>query len=50
MAVIGAPHGVHGRMRVKTFTEDRMAIGGYGALEDEAAERRFELRVTGETK
>lgn len=32
MAVIGAPHGVRGEMRVKTFTGDPEAIGDYGPL------------------
>lgn len=32
MAVIGAPHGVRGEVRVKTFTGDPMALGDYGPL------------------
>ncbi|HMB47985.1 MAG TPA: ribosome maturation factor RimM, partial [Afifellaceae bacterium] len=32
LARIGAPHGVRGQVRVKTFTGDPMAIGDYGAL------------------
>lgn len=36
MAVIGAPHGVRGEVRVKTFTADPMALGDYGPLSDEA--------------
>jgi 16S rRNA processing protein RimM len=32
MAVIGAPHGVAGEVRVKTFTGDPEAIGDYGPL------------------
>lgn len=32
MAVIGAPHGVQGEVRVKTFTGDPEAIGDYGPL------------------
>lgn len=34
MAVIGAPHGVKGEVRVKTFTGDPMALGDYGPLRD----------------
>lgn len=34
MAVIGAPHGVRGELRVKSFTGDPMAIGDYGPLHD----------------
>lgn len=32
LAVIGAPHGVRGEVRVKTFTEDPLALGDYGPL------------------
>ena len=32
MAVIGAPHGVKGEVRVKTFTADPLALGDYGPL------------------
>ncbi len=32
MAVIGAPHGIAGELRVKTFTGDPLALGDYGPL------------------
>lgn len=32
MAVIGAPHGVSGALRVRTFTGDPYALGAYGPL------------------
>ncbi|WP_425299201.1 ribosome maturation factor RimM [Pseudaminobacter soli (ex Zhang et al. 2022)] len=32
MAVIGAAHGIHGEVRVKTFTEDPLALGEYGPV------------------
>lgn len=32
MAVIGAPHGVRGELRVKTYTGDPLALGDYGPL------------------
>ncbi|KXF79292.1 16S rRNA processing protein RimM [Paramesorhizobium deserti] len=35
LAVIGAPHGTRGEVRVKTFTGDPMALGDYGLLYDE---------------
>lgn len=35
MAVIGAPHGVRGELRVKTFGEDPLALGDYGPLFDD---------------
>ncbi|MBW8638573.1 ribosome maturation factor RimM [Hoeflea sp. WL0058] len=35
MAVIGAPHGVRGEVRVKPFGEDPLALGDYGPLFDD---------------
>ncbi len=32
VAVVGAPHGIKGEVRVKAFTDDPMAIGDYGPL------------------
>lgn len=32
MAVIGAPHGIKGELRVKTFTGDPLALADYGPL------------------
>lgn len=43
LAKIGAPHGVRGEVRVKSFTEDPMALGGYGPLStDEGARLEIE--------
>ena len=42
MAVIGAPHGIKGELRVKTFTGDPMALGDYGPLFDRNG-RAFEI-------
>ncbi|HWB50018.1 MAG TPA: ribosome maturation factor RimM [Stellaceae bacterium] len=50
MGVVGAPHGVRGAVRVKSFTDAPEAIAGYGALEDESGARRFTLRVVGAAK
>jgi 16S rRNA processing protein RimM len=47
MGVVGAPHGVRGAVRIKSFTADPAATGSYGPLEDEGGQRRFELRVIG---
>lgn len=32
MAQIGAAHGIRGEVRVKTFTDDPLALGDYGSL------------------
>jgi 16S rRNA processing protein RimM len=50
MGIVGAPHGVRGAVRIKTFTEEPEAIARYGALEDESGERQFALRVIGGAK
>ena len=42
MAVIGAPHGIRGELRVKTFTGDPLALGDYGPLYDKSG-RAFEI-------
>jgi 16S rRNA processing protein RimM len=50
LGVVGAPHGVRGAVRVKTFTDEPGAIAGYGPLEDESGGRRFKLQVIGAAK
>ena len=42
MAVIGAAHGIKGELRVKTFTDDPLALGGYGSLFAKDG-RRFDI-------
>jgi 16S rRNA processing protein RimM len=37
-------------VRIKTFTNDPSAVASYGALEDEAGERRFTLHIVGSAK
>ncbi len=32
LAKIGAPHGIHGQVRVTSFTRDPLAVGEYGPL------------------
>lgn len=48
-AITGA-HGVRGLVKVKPFTETPEDIAAYGPVETEAADRRFEVKVTGEAK
>jgi 16S rRNA processing protein RimM len=50
LGVVGAPHGVRGAVRIKSFTAEPAAIAGYGALEDESGARQFTLRVVGTAK
>ena len=44
MGTIGAPQGVRGEVRIRSFTRDPAAIGDYGPLESEDG-RRFEVTV-----
>ena len=41
LGVFGAARGVRGEVRIKSFTADPEAIGGYGALTDKAGARVF---------
>ena len=50
LGVVGAPHGVRGAFRVKTFTDAAEDLVGYGPLSDETGDRVFELRIVGESK
>jgi 16S rRNA processing protein RimM len=50
MGIVGAPHGVRGAVRIKSFTDAPEAIANYGALEDESSERRFTLRIVASAK
>ena len=43
VAQIGAPHGVHGEVRLWTFTTDPMAVTRYGPLQSEDGQRSFEI-------
>ena len=43
VATIGAPHGVKGEARVKSFTSDPLAFKDYGALQDERGARSFTI-------
>ena len=42
LGIVGAPHGVRGEVRIKTFTGDPLAIAGYGPLSDSQG-RSYEI-------
>lgn len=48
-AIVGS-RGLKGDLRIKSFAQVPEDIAAYGPLEDEAGERRIELRVTGQSK
>jgi 16S rRNA processing protein RimM len=50
VGVITGAQGVRGAVRIKSFTEIPEDVAGYGPVENEAGDRRFELRVLGAAK
>jgi 16S rRNA processing protein RimM len=45
VGVVGAPHGVRGGVRVKSYTEDPLDLGSYGPVETEDGRRLDVERV-----
>ncbi len=45
LGVVAAPHGVRGLVRIRSFTDDPMAVAGYGLLEDETGKKRFKVEA-----
>ncbi len=45
VGIFGAPHGVRGEIRLKSYTQDPMSIADYGALSD-ADGRQFTFAAT----
>jgi 16S rRNA processing protein RimM len=43
LGIFGAPHGVRGELRVKSYTGDPKAIGAYGDLTDRIGKSVFKL-------
>jgi len=50
VGIVTGPQGVHGAVRIKSFTEVPEDIARYGPLADEAGRRCFELQVCGAAK
>ena len=50
LGAIGAPRGIKGEVRIKSFTANPKDIAAYGPLWDEKAARTFRVKVVGETK
>lgn len=45
VGVLGAPHGVKGEMRLKSFTADPLGIQDYAPLTDKTGQRRFVIKT-----
>jgi 16S rRNA processing protein RimM len=43
VAQIGAAHGTRGEVRLRSFTQNPLAVASYGPLESEDGARRFEI-------
>jgi len=44
VGVFGAPHGVRGEIKIKSYTGDPLAIAAYAPLTDQNGQRRFVLK------
>jgi 16S rRNA processing protein RimM len=45
LGIVAAPHGVRGLVRIRSFTENPMAVAGYGPLSDETGKKRFKVEA-----
>jgi 16S rRNA processing protein RimM len=45
VAQIGAAHGIRGEVRLRSFTEDPLAVMSYGPLQSEDGRRSFEIEA-----
>ena len=45
VAQIGAAHGIRGEVRLRSFTQDPLAVASYGTLESEDGAQRFEIEA-----
>src|SRR3569833_437320 len=45
LGVVAAPHGGRGLVRIKSFTEDPMAVAAYGPLSDESGKKEYRVEA-----
>ena len=45
LGVVAAPHGVRGLVRIKSYTEDPMAVASYGPLPDESGMKKYRVEA-----
>ena len=50
LGAVAGVHGIKGEVKVKSFTEVDSDLDKYGLVENEAGDRRFELKVVGHSK
>ena len=50
LGIVAAPHGVRGLVRIRSYTEDPMAIASYGPLSDETGGRKYRVEALSTAK
>ena len=50
LGVVAAPHGVRGLVRIRSYTENPMAIASYGALSDEKGTKEYRVEALSSVK
>ena len=45
LGIVAAPHGVRGLVRIRSFTEDPLAVAGYGPLSDESGRKVYQVEA-----
>ena len=45
LGVVAAPHGVRGLVRIRSYTEEPMAIAAYGPLSDETGRKQYRVEA-----
>ena len=50
LGVVAAPHGVRGLVRIRSYTEDPMAIASYGARSDETGRKQYRVEALSTVK
>ena len=45
LGVVAAPHGVRGLVRIKSYTENPMAVASYGPLSDESGKKKYRVEA-----
>src|SRR4029079_10461063 len=50
LGVVAAPHGVRGLVRIRSYTEDPMAVASYGPLSDESGKKEYRVEALSAAK
>jgi 16S rRNA processing protein RimM len=50
LGVVAAPHGVRGLVRIRSYTEEPMAVARYGPLSDETGRKQYRVEALSTVK